>query len=54
MQLLVVMAVRRAVRMVITMSPMRRKVFFVDSFIGLTPNPSLNREGSVYLGGFGF
>jgi len=48
MQLLVVRAVRRAVRMVITMSPMRRKVFLVDSFIGLTPDPSLNKEGSIY------
>ena len=46
--------VSSAVRIVITISPMRFRVFLVLSFIGLTPNPSLNREGSVYLGGFGF
>jgi len=54
MQLLAVMEVMRAVKTVTTMSKILFSVFFVDSFIRLTPDPSLNREGRVYLGGFGF
>ena len=40
--------VRRAVMMVMAISATLFNVFFVDSFIGLTPDPSLNKEGSIY------
>jgi len=40
MQLLAVMEVTRAVKTVTTMSKILFSVFFVDSFIRLTPDPS--------------
>ena len=39
--------VSSAVRMVTTISPILFSVFFVDSFIRLTPDPSLSKRGAA-------